>query len=146
MYKVLLLNNENPQKFNVAFWADHFQISPAAIRNIVNYVAYPLVDQETKKVVKVMTFIDSDLQKLDMQLIGELNRDNYFKYLEADYSKRLKDQYSDEQGLFGKVFPTAELPPGQESARLEDYMISQQEKVARLIADTSTLERVDKEI
>jgi len=33
-----------------------------------------------------MTFIDSELQKLDMQQIGELTRDNYFKYLEADYS------------------------------------------------------------
>jgi len=44
---------------------------------------------ETKKVVKVMTFIDSDLQKIDVRLIGELNRENYFKYLEADYSQRL---------------------------------------------------------
>ncbi len=44
IYKVLYFNNENPQKYNVAFWADHFQISAAAIRNIVNYIAYPLVD------------------------------------------------------------------------------------------------------
>ena len=48
IYKVLCFNNENPQKYNIAFWADHFQISPAAIRNIVNYIAYPLVDQESK--------------------------------------------------------------------------------------------------
>lgn len=61
VYKILYFNNENPRKYNIAFWADHFQITPAAIRNIVNYIAYPLVDQETKKVVRVMTFIDSDL-------------------------------------------------------------------------------------
>lgn len=96
IYKILHFNNENPSKYNIAFWANHFSIAPAAIRNIVNYVAYPLVDQETKHVIKVMTFIDSDLQKLDMQLIGELNRDNYFKYLEADYSKRITEQYGDE--------------------------------------------------
>jgi hypothetical protein len=24
IYKVLYFNNENPQKYNVAFWADHF--------------------------------------------------------------------------------------------------------------------------
>ena len=91
IYKILYFNNENPVKYNIAFWSDHFQISAAAIRNIVNYVAYPLVDMETKKVIKVMTFIDSDLQKIDVRLIGELNRENYFKYLEADYSQRLLD-------------------------------------------------------
>jgi hypothetical protein len=44
--------------------------------------------------------------------------------LEADYSQRLIEQYSDEQGLFGKVMPTAELPEGATKARLEDYTLS----------------------
>ena len=59
-----------------------------------------------------MTFIDSELQKIDLQLIGELTRENYFRYLEADYSQRVVDQYGDEKGLFGSVMPTAELPAG----------------------------------
>lgn len=86
IYKILHFNNLDPQLYNIAFWADHFKIAPAAFRNIVNYVAYPVVDDETKKVIKVMTFIDSDLMKINLESIGELNRDNYFKYLEVDYS------------------------------------------------------------
>ena len=71
-----------------------------------------------------MTFIDSDLQKLDMKLIGELSRDNYFKYLEADYSKRITEHYADEQGFFGKVMATAALPEGQNEVRIEDFTLS----------------------
>ena len=93
-----------------------------------------------------MTFIDSELQKIDLQLIGELNRENYFKYLEADYSQRLTDQYGDEQGLFGKVMPTAELPEGASMARLEDYTLGQHKDITRLLADQSAMEQIDKEI
>ena len=62
--------------------------------------------------------------KLDIKLIGELNRDNYFKYLEADYSQRLVEQYKGEEGLFGQVLPTVELPADGQ-VRLEDYAFSQ---------------------
>lgn len=48
--------------YTVQFWADYFKIAPAAFRNIVNYVAYPLCDPETKQVTKILTFIDSELQ------------------------------------------------------------------------------------
>lgn len=48
VYKMLLFNNEDPQTFTVEFWADYFKIPPASIRNIVNYVAYPLTDPTTK--------------------------------------------------------------------------------------------------
>jgi hypothetical protein len=112
IYKMLLFNNEDPQTYNVQFWSDHFKISPAALRNIVNYVAYPLTDPETKNVTKVLYFIDSELiQKAQDNLLPEgLNRDSYFKYLEADYSKRMVDQHEGESGLFGRVGPTVELP------------------------------------
>ena len=63
IYKVLYFNNANPETYTVSFWADHFNISPAALRNIVNYVAYPVTDPDTKQVTKVLYFIDSELQK-----------------------------------------------------------------------------------
>lgn len=47
----------------MSFWADHFKISPAVIRNIVNYMAFPMTDPETKQVTHVLYFIDSELQK-----------------------------------------------------------------------------------
>ncbi len=61
VYKLLLFNNEDPQTFNLQFWSDYFKIPPSALRNIVNYVAYPLCDPETKQIVKILTFIDSEL-------------------------------------------------------------------------------------
>ena len=63
IYKILYFNNSDPDTYTVSFWADHFKINPAAIRNMVNYLAYPLADPETKKVTKVLYFIDSELQK-----------------------------------------------------------------------------------
>lgn len=61
VYKILLFNNMDPQTFTVEFWADYFKIAPATIRNIVNYVAYPVTDPQTKKVTKVLSFIDSEM-------------------------------------------------------------------------------------
>jgi len=50
IYKVLYFNNKDPETYNIAFWAEYFKISPASVRNIVNYMAYPIIDLETKKV------------------------------------------------------------------------------------------------
>lgn len=61
VYKMLLFNNEDPQTFTVEFWADYFKIPAAALRNIVNYVAYPLCDPVTKQVTKTLYFIDSEM-------------------------------------------------------------------------------------
>ena len=63
IYKILHFNNADPEQYTVSFWADHFNVPPAAVRNMVNYLAYPLVDLQTKEVTKVLYFIDSELQK-----------------------------------------------------------------------------------
>lgn len=51
------------------------------MRNIVNYMAYPVVDLVTKKVKDILYFIDSDLQK-QRKMIVDLDRDTYLKFLE----------------------------------------------------------------
>lgn len=63
VYKMLFFNNQDPELFNLQFWSDHYNIPAAALRNIVNYVAFPVTDQKTKKVIEVLYFIDSDLVK-----------------------------------------------------------------------------------
>ena len=110
VYKILLFNNQDPQTFTIEFWADYFKISPAAIRNIVNYVAYPLTDPQTKKVIKVLTFIDSEMiTKAQQGLLPEnISREEYFAYLEADYSKRMVEEHADETGLYGRIGPTTD--------------------------------------
>ena len=44
IFKVLWFNNKDPETFTISFWSDYFNISPATIRNVVNYMAYPIVD------------------------------------------------------------------------------------------------------
>jgi hypothetical protein len=56
IYKILFFNNRDPETFTISFWSDYFSIAPATIRNVVNYMAYPIVDQKTKKVVQVLYF------------------------------------------------------------------------------------------
>ena len=61
IYKILYFNNGDPETYTISFWSDHFNIPPAAMRNILNYVAYPLTDPETKQVLRILYFIDSEL-------------------------------------------------------------------------------------
>ena len=56
IFKILWFNNRDPETFTISFWSDYFSIPPATIRNVVNYMAYPIVDPKTKKVKSVLFF------------------------------------------------------------------------------------------
>eukprot|EP01015_Nassula_variabilis_P022960 TRINITY_DN4251_c0_g1_i5.p2 TRINITY_DN4251_c0_g1~~TRINITY_DN4251_c0_g1_i5.p2 ORF type:complete len:124 (-),score=25.21 TRINITY_DN4251_c0_g1_i5:130-501(-) len=56
--KTLYLNNANPQKYNIAFFADHFNIEPQKLKNIFNYVSYAIQDEKNpKETGRVLRFI-----------------------------------------------------------------------------------------
>ena len=44
MTRVLFLNNKNPVKYNAKFFSDYFDIPPNKIRNLFNYISYPIFD------------------------------------------------------------------------------------------------------
>lgn len=44
MFKILAFNNMEPEVYTISFWSEYFDISPATIRNVVNYMAYPICD------------------------------------------------------------------------------------------------------
>jgi hypothetical protein len=67
----------------------------------MNYVAYPIVDLQTKKVKEVLYFVDTELQKRRKELL-DLDRDSYLRFLEHDYTKRSNEDYAGEIGHFGK--------------------------------------------
>lgn len=90
---------------------------PAAVRNIVNYMAYPVVDLNTKKVKDVLYFVDTELQKRRKEL-AELDRDSYLRFLEHDYAKRSQLEYAGEKGFFG--VGALEPPTLEELQALED--------------------------
>ena len=105
IYKVLTFNNADPNLYNVQFWADFFKIPPATIRNIFNYLAYPVTDSISKKVTHVLYFIDSDLkvEELKKLLPEGIDRNMYLSYLEQDHSKRVIAEHGEEAGYFGSV-------------------------------------------
>jgi len=63
LYKILYMNNKDPETYTVSFWADYFKIPPAVVRNIVNYMAFPIIDQQTKKIQEILFFQDTELAK-----------------------------------------------------------------------------------
>jgi len=145
VFKILHFNNVDPQTFTISFWADHFNIAPATLRNILNYVAYPLVDVDTKKVTKVLYFIDSELQKQQYELLAAgINREKYLHYLEADYSKRMVEDYGGEQGLFGRVEPTMSLSQQILATGQLERIIGND--ITAMISDQSVINNIDKEI
>ena len=107
IYKILYFNNRDPETYNINFWADYFKIAPATIRNVVNYMAYPIINQTTKKIDYILFFKDTELVKSATELLGDnaenLNRLSYLEYLEVDYSERMKKEYGAEAGLFGRI-------------------------------------------
>ena len=125
IYKILYFNNADPDTYTISFWSDHFKINPATMRNILNYVAFPETDPDTKQVKRVLYFIDSELQKSQQELLtAGITRDTYLRYLEADYSKRMVAEHGEELGLFGKVSPTFEIAEGEQSPQLIDSVIN----------------------
>jgi Mg2+ and Co2+ transporter CorA len=96
IYKVLYLNNENPTIYNVKFWSKHFKIQPAAIRNIFNYLAFPIVDPKNKSITKLLQFIDVDLLR-NKEKLADMTIEDYKSYLEEDYYRRLEIEEKEKQ-------------------------------------------------
>lgn len=121
IFKILYFNNRDPETYTVSFWADYFNISPSTVRNIVNYMAYPVVNEKTKQVDQVLYFKDTELVQSAQRLLGAdseklklLDRDTYLSFLEEDYLQRMAEEHKDESGLFGRI----EAPIFAESAQL----------------------------
>lgn len=55
--KVLLLNSQDPEKYNVTFWADYFNIEPQLLRNIFNYVSFAIEIKNNSEPSKILRFI-----------------------------------------------------------------------------------------
>lgn len=56
--KTLWLNAQDPEKYNTEFFARYFNVEPQTLRNVLNVVAYPVVDEERGEVIKLLRFTD----------------------------------------------------------------------------------------
>jgi hypothetical protein len=58
VYLSLIFNNNN-SKYTLNFWADHFNIDPAKLRNIFNFISYAVPDVTNEKETgRVFRFIN----------------------------------------------------------------------------------------
>ena len=110
----------------------------------MNYVAYPIVDLQTKKVKEVLYFVDTELQKRRKELM-DLDRDSYLSFLEHDYVKRSLEDYSEEKGHFGiGALPVPEIDQ-EDAARIADNGMSHR-VIGDILGDKKTMEELEKEI
>ncbi len=106
----------------------------------MNYVAYPIVDLQTKKVKEVLYFVDTELQKRRKELM-DLDRESYLRFLEHDYTKRSQEDYAGEIGHFGKgALP--EIEQEEEVAQIGMPV----DKIKNILEDKITMDQIEKEI
>jgi len=101
IYRVLHLNNQNPERYNIKFWSEHFKIAPSAIRNVFNHVGYPIFDEKTKHVIGCMQFIDIDIERNKSRL-KDVTREDYIAYLEEDFYRRVDQDNKEMQEALGQ--------------------------------------------
>jgi hypothetical protein len=80
-YKVLYLNNEDPEKYNFTYWENYFKVSKVTLRNIFNHVFFPIPDERNpSEVGKILYFKDVEYSKR-RKMIGEMTSEDYQEYL-----------------------------------------------------------------
>lgn len=154
VYKVLYLNNEDPETYNVQFWAKHFKIEPAAIRNIFNYLAYPITDPMNKDIKRILFFIDIDMVK-HREKLTDLTREDYIAYLEEDYYRRLEAEQKEKEEFLGAKTLRQELIEDPIVQRgIDNFSKEYKEpeeikaafKVGQIIGDDSIMEDLETEV
>jgi hypothetical protein len=80
-YKALYLNDENPEIYNINYWQDYFKVTTHTLRNIFNYVFFPIPDEKSlSDVGKILYFKDAELAKRRL-MISEMTGEEYKDYL-----------------------------------------------------------------
>jgi len=98
-------------------------------------------------VTQVLYFQDTELLK-QQNLLDQLDRETYLGFLETDYYTRMKEEYKDELGLFGRVDAPKFIDPqlmdavkenahGSVSSQLDSYLSNRLESI---IDDDSILD------
>ena len=58
--KILQLNSNDPKKYNLEFFAEHYNIYPNKLRNIFNFIAFPVVgdDGQVEEMLRFIYHLD----------------------------------------------------------------------------------------
>jgi hypothetical protein len=86
-FRLLHVNNEDPEKYNFTYWEKYFNVSKITLRNIFNYVFFPIPDaNDNKEVGKILYFKDFEYAER-RKLIADMSSEEYNKYLEETQTR-----------------------------------------------------------
>jgi len=86
-YKTLYLNDQDTEKYNFTYWERYYKVDKQTLRNIFNYVFFPIPNANDKSEVgKVLFFQDSEFAKR-RKMLSDMTSDEYKEYLEKSDEK-----------------------------------------------------------
>jgi hypothetical protein len=93
-YKVLYLNNEDPETYNFSYWEKYFGVSKITLRNIFNYIFFPIPDEKNpSEVGKILYFKDIEFEK-KRKMIAEMTGEEYKEYLEKTHERPELEEFN----------------------------------------------------
>lgn len=88
--KVLFLNNTDPNKYTVSYWAKVFSMDPQIFRTIISYVAFPVPDQKKLETIAVLNFTDVE-SKMTLEQIEDMHTKMNIKLLGSGTENSLEE-------------------------------------------------------
>jgi hypothetical protein len=95
-------------------------------------------------VKEVLYFVDTELQRRRKELLLDLDRDSYLRFLEHDYAKRSQEEHAGELGHFG--VGALEEPKEEEMLQIGEKGGMSALKIKEMLEDKRTIEDIEKEI
>ena len=93
---------------------------------------------------EVLYFVDTELQRRRKELLLDLDRDSYLRFLEHDYAKRSQEEHAGELGHFG--VGALEEPKEEEMQQIGEKSGMSALKIKEMLEDKRTIEDIEKEI
>lgn len=86
-YKTLFLNEENNKRYDFNYWVNYYDVDPTVLRNILNYVYYPVQDSvNPSEINRIIYFKDPEYEER-RKMISSMNTQEY-----DDYMKNTKER------------------------------------------------------
>jgi hypothetical protein len=158
-YKALYLNDEDPETYNINYWQDYFKVSTQTLRNIFNYIFFPIPDPKNPtEVAKILYFKDFNLANR-RKLIGDMSEQEYKEYMEQtedrpelqelkrlDYIKYQKTATEPRMSERTVPYTYEELDAMDENIMQSPLMQEIDKQIEMLVKKESTNMQLDKDI
>lgn len=156
-YKTLLLNEENSKIYNFNYWVDYYEVDSIVLRNIFNYVYFPIQDKNNpSEINRVVYFKDYEYEER-RKLISSMSNDEYDEYINStserpeleelkrlDYLKYIETANEPRITNRTVVFDALEEDIKNDNPYLySDVMISVNKQINSIVQKDSSFEKIE---